>query len=235
LHWDGPILFQSQRLGAYQSALNQLQTQGLIFPCICSRQDIREQEGVYPGTCRQLSIEDLTADRQPYAIRCRVDNQCIKYCDALQGQQAQQLVTEVGDFIVKRKDGLFAYQLAVVIDDAFQGVNHVVRGIDLLDSTPRQIYLQQVLKLAQPAYAHIPIIVNHDGQKLSKQHHARVLDLHQPVQTLYSALHYLQQAPPENLLKSSVKELLDWAIEHWDMQKMKNMLQVPETVYNLTL
>ncbi len=228
LHWDGPILFQSQRLEAYQATLNQLQKLDLIFPCICTRQDIREQDGIYPGTCRQLSIEELSADHQPYAIRCRVDTRYIRYTDALQGQQVQQLSTELGDFIIKRKDGLFAYQLAVVVDDAFQGVNHVVRGIDLLDSTARQIYLQHVLKLPEPAYAHIPIIVNSDGQKLSKQHHARPLDLNQPIQTLHSALQYLQQSPPQSLLKSSVKELLGWAIEHWDMQKMENLRLVSE-------
>jgi glutamyl-Q tRNA(Asp) synthetase len=228
LHWDGPILFQSQRLEAYQSALNQLQKQDLIFPCICTRQDIQEQDGIYTGTCRQLSMEALAADRQPYAIRCRVDTRCIRYIDALQGDQAQELATELGDFIVKRKDGFFAYQLAVVVDDAFQGISHVVRGIDLLDSTARQIYLQHALKLPESTYAHIPVIVNNDGQKLSKQHHARPLDLQQPVHTIYSALCYLQQRPPKSLLKSSMKDLLDWAIAHWDMHKMANLRQIPE-------
>ncbi len=205
-----------------------MQHKDLVFPCTCSRQDLRDFEGVYPGTCRHLSFQQVEAGIEEFAIRCRVDERDIAFKDLIQGQQLQNLQHDCGDFVIRRKDGLFAYQLAVVIDDAWQGVTHIIRGTDLLDSTTRQIYLQQCLNLPQPVYGHIPVIVNQDGQKLSKQHHAPALDLKKPGKTLFSALQYLQQAPPPSLQKAPVSELLSWAVQHWAPLKMANLVQVDE-------
>ena len=228
LHWDGDILFQSTRLKAYRAALKNLQEQQLVFPCVCSRQDLQEFEGIYPGTCRLQKIQQVEVSNADFAIRCKVDKRSVIFTDLLQGTQQHSLQQDCGDFIIKRKDGLFAYQLAVVIDDAWQKVSHVIRGIDLLDSTPRQIYLQQILNLPQPVYGHIPIIVNKEGPKLSKQHHAPPLNLQEPGRELFRALQYLQQPPPASLSGAKPAELLDWAIQHWDLMKLRNLVQVDE-------
>ena len=228
LHWDDEVLYQSQRHAAYQQALQELGSAGQLFPCPCTRQDIRDNEGVYPGTCRQQKLNVHDNPLADFAIRCKVADQDITFTDQIQGEQHQNLHEECGDFIIKRKDGLFAYQLAVVVDDAFQGISHVIRGVDLLDSTARQIHLQKLLGLQQPVYGHIPVIVNTEGQKLSKQHHAAPLDLSSPTLTLYKGLQYLQQALDPELQNSSPTELLHWAIQHWNPANLKNRRQVDE-------
>src|ERR1700742_4386809 len=178
--WHGPVLYQSRRRDAYEEALAKLGSQ--IFPCACSRSEIADSalagiEGpVYPGTCR----DGLAPGKTARSLRVRVRSEDIGFDDALQGPIHQDLAKDIGDFVVRRADGCHAYQLAVVVDDAAQGVTHVVRGADLLLSTPRQIHLQTLLGLSHPSYMHLPVAVNAAGEKLSKQTGARPLDLSQP-------------------------------------------------------
>jgi glutamyl-Q tRNA(Asp) synthetase len=224
LNWDGPVLYQSSRYAAYREAIGQLQAKGLVFACDCTRQHLQDYDGIYPGTCRNRNL----LDGEGLALRCIVADHTIAFSDALQGYQSQHLADAVGDFIIRRKDGLFAYQLAVVVDDAFQGVTHVVRGIDLLDSTARQIYLQQQLSCPTPCYAHIPVIINDQGQKLSKQHMAEGIKPEEQGALLYSALLYLQQNPDPDLQYADAKDVLDWAIEHWSPLALTNLKTLTE-------
>jgi glutamyl-Q tRNA(Asp) synthetase len=228
LYWDGEVLYQSDRHTAYQLALNQLQEQTSVFPCTCNRKDIQQQGGIYQGNCRRRNINDSGLEPGNYAIRCKVSNSILEFDDLLQGKQSQNLESETGDFIIKRKDGLYSYQLAVVVDDAFQEITHIIRGIDLIDSSYRQIYLQSLLSFPQPYYGHIPVIINDQGQKLSKQHHATALDLSDPSSTLYQALLYLQQNPPNDLKKSKPSDILEWAIENWQIPKLRNLQKLDE-------
>jgi glutamyl-Q tRNA(Asp) synthetase len=232
LFWDGEVLYQSQRHDAYREALLQVQDQDYIFPCTCSRQKIKEHAGIYPGTCRKRKLDDADNDADistgNYALRCRVSDSISQFEDVLQGRHSQNLETDSGDFIVKRKDGLYSYQLAVVVDDAFQNISHIIRGIDLIDSTHRQIYLQKLLQFPQPVYGHIPVIINSLGQKLSKQHHAKPIDLTNPALTLYQALIYLQQKPPVELSKQAPADILEWAVNNWKIHNLHDLQQLEE-------
>lgn len=214
MDWDGDILYQSRRQQAYQQALDTLDSQHLIYPCTCSRQRLKGT--IYDGFCRQ----NRSLPNQPYALRVRLDVSCLAFTDSLQGTIQHNMLTEIGDFIVKRKDGLFAYQLAVVVDDAEQGVTDVVRGCDLLDTTTRQLYLQQKLGLAQPHYTHLPIMVNVNGLKLSKQNHAPIIDEQPVLPLLHQALSVLGQAPPADLVNENKQVLWDWAIQNWSLNKV---------------
>lgn len=226
LHWDDAVIYQSQRGAAYADALQKLKAIGAVYPCCCTRKEIADSalqsiEGlVYPGTCRN----GIPAGREGRAWRVRTNFLSapfslspaqIKLHDALQGQLIQNLEADIGDFVVKRADGLFAYQLAVVVDDAQQGITHIVRGADLLLSTPRQIQLQRLLRLATPDYMHLPVVVNADGEKLSKQTLAPPLNKNKVAETLYDALIFLQQHPPAKLRFCTSQEILDWAVTHW--------------------
>ncbi len=219
LHWDGPVIHQSQRAAHYQAALESLLDAGWVYPCTCSRQALagcrrgRDGAPIYPGTCRAGPHQ---IDR-PTALRLRVTDAPLTFQDAIQGEYRQQLEREVGDFVLRRADGVFAYQLAVVVDDAAQGVTQVVRGADLLDSTPRQIVLQRLLGLPTPDYAHLPVAVDRRGDKLSKQTGAPPLDEHNPGPVLWVALRFLGQQPPPELARESVATIIAWAIAHWDL------------------
>ncbi|MEX2489670.1 MAG: tRNA glutamyl-Q(34) synthetase GluQRS, partial [Pseudomonadales bacterium] len=162
MHWDGEVLYQSDRLDAYQQALDQLRAENLVYPCTCTRKMVGT---IYNGRCRKNDF-NINA---PYAIRLVIGDMVISFKDRVMGPLYYHLDKDVGDFIIKRKDGLFAYQLAVAVDDAFQQVTHVVRGADLLDSTPRQIAVCRQLNLIEPSYTHVPVITGKDGSKLSKQ------------------------------------------------------------------
>ena len=220
--WDGPVVYQSHRLEAYAEALLYLQDKGLIYPCACSRKEIADSapygiDGlVYPGTCRN----GLAAGKTARAWRVKVDAQLITFDDAIQGTLSQDLSKDIGDFVLKRADGLYAYQLAVVVDDIAQGITDVVRGADLLDSTPRQMYLQQALNFPMLAYAHIPVAANAQGEKLSKQTQATALNAEKPVMLLWQALHFLGQQPPQALQQASLNTLWDWATTHWQPSKI---------------
>jgi len=225
--WDGPVRWQSTRRDAYQAVLEQLLAAGLAYPCCCSRKEIAERAGhaaldgglLYPGTCR----EGLPPGRTPRAWRLRVENPAggaLEFQDRLQGPQAQQLERDVGDFVLLRADGQFAYQLAVVVDDAEQGVTDVVRGADLLDSTPRQIFLQRCLGYAEPVYAHLPVATHASGEKLSKQTRAPALVAERAAQNLVAALDFLGQSPPAELAGARVGEVWAWAREYWDFARI---------------
>lgn len=228
LHWDDSVVYQSQRLAHYAEALDRLQQRDLVYPCACSRKEIADSamsgiDGlVYPGTCR----DGLPAGRQPRAWRIRVEDTEIGFRDRIQGLLSQNLARDIGDFVLKRADGFFAYQLAVVVDDGLQGVTDIVRGADLLDSTPRQIYLQQLLGLPPTSYIHVPVAANQRGEKLSKQTLARPLDPHQPQQQLWQALDYLRQNPWPELRQASLGTLWSWALTHWQVSRIPSQRSI---------
>lgn len=215
--WDGEPVWQSRRGAAYAAALERLKTTGLVFPCACTRRELADSAlapdgaAIYPGTCRA----GLTPGREARAWRLRVGQARIGFDDAVQGRIESDLATEAGDFVLRRADGLFAYQLAVVVDDADAAITHVVRGADLLLSTARQIYLQHCLGAPTPAYLHLPVAVNAAGEKLSKQTLALALDLARPVPALHAALDFLGQQPPADLARGTVAELWVWAVPNW--------------------
>jgi len=222
MSWDGEIMYQSRRSEAYRAALSRLEAQGLVYACGCSRREIADSglgpDGalIYPGTCRN----GLAPGKTPRATRVRVEHEPIGFVDAVQGAQSQDLAAEVGDFVLLRADGLFAYQLAVVVDDAEQGITDVVRGADLLASTPRQIYLQRLLGLPSPRYLHLPAAVNAAGEKLSKQTLAAPVDQRNPVPVLVQVMDFLGQAPPANLRHATLAEFWAWALSRWDAKRI---------------
>lgn len=221
LHWDGAVLYQSRRHEHYRAALDSLLRAGLAYPCGCTRREIQAAGHtgidaiVYPGTCRQ----GLPAGKSPRAYRLRVKAGVTAFGDRTQGEIRQDVAREVGDFVLRRADGYWAYQLAVVVDDAAQGITEVVRGADLLNSTARQIHLQDVLELPTPAYVHLPVAVNEQGKKLSKQTHAPSLNDAEVLPTLLGAWAFLGQ---ETILPSvdAPEDFLAWAVEHWDIARV---------------
>lgn len=231
LHSDQNIIYQSDRSEIYQTVLNQLIKSKRVFPCTCSRKQLSVSQGIHYGHCNSATSSALIAPiTAPFAWR--FDSQQtididsagdIKFLDQLQGSFSQSIERDIGDFVVKRKELLWAYQLAMVVDDHHQGITHVVRGIDLIDSTLRQNMLQAVLNFSQPHYAHIPVACAPNGQKLSKQNLAPALDLNNPENNLWRALSWLRQEPPENLRRASVKEMLAWGIEHWDIKVLADI------------
>lgn len=217
LFWDGDVLYQSSRIEAYQHALEQLQQRGMVYGCDCSRQRVRDLAGIYDGLCQTRELPVAAG----MAIRVRVNgNSLIRFEDRIQGHRQQQLQQEVGDFILRRRDGLFAYQLAVVADDHEQGITHIVRGRDLLDSTPRQIYLQRLLGVPQPVYGHIPLVLNPSGQKLSKQNLAAGIAGNKVSANLWMASHWLGMSPPAELQAASADDLITWAVQHWQLSEL---------------
>jgi glutamyl-Q tRNA(Asp) synthetase len=218
--WDGELVWQSLRTAAYEAALAELARKGMVYPCGCSRAEIlrigsaphgRAEELCYPGLCRN----GLPAGKSPRAIRVRVTDAPVTFMDGVMGEVTENLAESCGDFVVKRADGPFAYQLAVVVDDVEAGVNQVVRGADLLHSTPRQIYLQQLLGFASPGYCHLPLVTGPNGAKLSKRENAISLAKGRNLQKeggtlLLASLRFLGQTPPVSLEKASCPEILDW-------------------------
>jgi len=224
LVWDGDVIYQSSRLSAYAEAFAQLDSRGLCYCCDCSRQRIKSLGSVYDGHCRNRPVP-VGSDS---AIRLRTDDRTIEFEDLIQGTQSEQLAKKTGDFIICRRDGLFAYQLAVVVDDAWQNITHIVRGWDLLESTARQIYLQQLLNYPTPVYAHVPIITNALGQKLSKQHFAEPLDPARRGELLFRCLHLLGLQPDPQISHFPVAEQLLWAIGRWHIQAVPKLANIPE-------
>lgn len=229
--WDGEVAYQSRRYALYEETLCRLQTAGLVYPCHCSRKDWqagarRGADGfVYNGRCRHPGQRPAPQGKQP-AWRIRVPDRVIGFSDGIVGGYAQNLAGDIGDFVLLRADGYWAYQLAVVADDAEQSVTHIVRGQDLLVSTPRQIYLQQCLGVPTPQYAHLPLLTNAQGQKWSKQTLAPALDLNRREQLLRQVFRYLKL--PEAPETDRPAELLDWAVAHWDMGKVpKHAITAP--------
>lgn len=205
---DGPVLYQNERLDAYQQVVSHLLEQGLAYRCACSRKDLPDS-GIYPGTCRN----GIPKGKQARSVRLIVNDSACDFIDRLQGRIAESPADISGDFVIHRADGLFAYQLAVVIDDEYQGVTQVVRGADLLDSTSRQIYLQKILGYRSPEYMHLPVALSKDGRKLGKRFLADPVSHQDPAYTVRKALIFLGQNPPGGF---HLDGLWDWAMEHWD-------------------
>jgi glutamyl-Q tRNA(Asp) synthetase len=232
--WDGAVMRQSRRRDAYETALAALKHQGVVYACGCTRREIADSsvlglEGpVYPGTCRA----GLATERASRALRVRTDDDIIEYPDRLQGTQRARLASEVGDFVVKRADGPYAYQLAVVVDDAEQRITEVVRGADLLASTARQIHLQRLLGLSTPSYLHLPAVLNARGEKLSKQTAAKALPRATPVAWLWRALDLLGQQPPAEWRAASCAEFWTAAIARWSEAALprRSSIILPESV-----
>jgi len=225
LIWDGDVIVQTQRKLAYEQALARLSEAHLTYACTCSRKEIADSamgiEGpIYPGTCRAQAGAMNDA-----AIRVLTSNEPIEFADRVQGTVNQLIESSIGDFVVKRRDSLFAYQLAVVVDDAAQGVTHVVRGADLLDSTARQIYLQQLLGFITPQYLHVPIVTNDHGQKLSKQTLAPGIGAADVLEVTKAALRFLGQTNPG--VNSAVSELLTSAVKTWRVSAIPSVRTAP--------
>lgn len=227
--WDDTVLYQSQRSNFYADALDTLQKKQLVYPCTCTRKEIADSssefgiEGViYPKTCLRQAIKP----NAPVAWRIKTNDIKISFNDAIQGKISQNLSADIGDFILKRADGLFAYQLAVVVDDAAQGITHIVRGADLLDSAPRQIYLQQQLGFLIPHYAHVPIASNLTGKKLSKQTLAKPLDDNNANHLLFDALNFLGQQPTATIKNATLNEMWRWAVANWQLALVPKTRQI---------
>lgn len=229
--WDGEVLYQSRRTEVYREAAQELIRRGLAYPCGCTRSEIAQiasaphEEGlVYPGLCR----EGLPPNKVERALRVKVYDEVVTFDDLVMGHYSQHLTGSCGDFVIHRADGPYAYHLAVVVDDAASGVNQVVRGADLLSSTPRQIYLQRIFGYPTPRYAHLPLVTGPAGEKLSKRDNAVSLKAHRDLASeggllLLAALHFLGQSPPQGLSGAAPAEILAWAIANF------NLAAVPRT------
>jgi len=220
--WDGDVIYQSHSATAHESAVQTLLDANLAYRCSCSRKDLADAPRgplgtIYPGTCRN------GCDAEEAAIRIRTDDEPIEYIDALQGKQVQQLESDSGDFIIKRRDGLIAYQLAVVVDDELEGITEIVRGIDIMDSTPRQIWLQRLLGYRTPQYLHIPVITHPGGDKLSKLTGAPGVPFEGIRVVLVAALEALRQAPPGDLSACSLPDIWQWAVDHWKIERLQRL------------
>ncbi|MCP3870029.1 MAG: tRNA glutamyl-Q(34) synthetase GluQRS [Gammaproteobacteria bacterium] len=219
--WDEEPLYQSNRIEAYHAALDKLLNDGLAYPCGCTRREVAAaglsgQEGPrYPGTCRTTP----PTRPSPHSMRLWTTHTGESFTDRICGQLHQNIGLEVGDFVLRRADGHYAYQLAVAVDDGAQQITRVVRGADLLTSTPRQIYLQRLLNLPTPEYAHLPLVLDDEGRKLSKHSSARALDISNPLPSLLSACRFLAQpAPPHH--PANLSEFWEWAIARWQLEQI---------------
>jgi len=231
--WSGPVWRQTARTAAYGAALAALRERGLAYPCACTR---RERAGdplgalgerIYPGVCRD-GIPAALAARRRVAFRVRVPDETIAFVDRLHGERRERLARDVGDFVVRRSDGLFAYQLAVVVDDAAQRITDVVRGADLLASTGRQIFLQRALGFATPRYLHVPVAIDARGAKLSKQSGARAVAAHarEAVAPLLAAWRFLEQAAPCAPL-ATPREFWTFAATAWKPRRLPPVAMLP--------
>ena len=224
LNWDENVINQSERLANYQLALDYLTEQKLIFACACTRKRLRQTGRVYDGRCRKRQVSLSNS-----ALRLRIAHERIsgrvKIIDQIYGEYSQHLALDTGDFVLKRRDGLFSYQLASVIDDQFQGITHIVRGADLLESSPRQMYLQNCLGFNSVQYAHVPLVKNKCGQKLSKQNQAEPVSVDKASANLWSALSWLNQNPPRSIHGAPVSEILAWARSNWQFQNISKKVK----------
>lgn len=230
LTWDGVVVYQSQRLALYEDYLSQLATADLLYRCNCTRQDLAAMKGIYNGHCRSRMVDS----HQAHALRLKlydlpshltalVGDEHLSFSDLIQGPQQQNLRMAAGDQILKRKDGLFAYQLAVVVDDISQHITHVIRGSDLLEVTARQIFLYRLLRAPVPHFGHVTLAAHANGQKLSKQNFAPPLMAGNAGTNLWQALAFLGQNPPQELYAATPNELLEWGRQHWELTKVKGL------------
>lgn len=224
MQWDDELVHQSTRSNAYRTALTKLRDNGAAYACVCSRKEIEVAGSgtVYPGTCRG----GIVHERRVHAWRVRTASAIIEFDDLLRGRIRQDLEREVGDFVAFRADGIAAYHLACAVDDAAQDITHVVRGADLLDSTPRQIYLQRLLGAPTPAYLHLPIAAHADGRKLSKQTLARAVNPDEAAKVLSAVLEFLNHAPPESVRQNGLAALWRWSIDNWRRERLPDLATI---------
>ncbi|MEM9103570.1 MAG: tRNA glutamyl-Q(34) synthetase GluQRS [Pseudomonadota bacterium] len=215
LAWDGDVIYQSQRLTLYGQHLQTLADQSLLFPCCCNRQRLKTLGGLYDGFCLQHPPKAEIATSQ----RIHLSKKSIGFVDEHMGTQTSQ---DLDDFVVVRKDGLLAYQFVVVIDDYLQGITEVVRGVDLLSSTSRQVALFQTLGWKAPKWCHLPLVLDDEHKKLSKQNHALAINPLTPSQNLWDALQLMRQNPPEALQQLPTQEIIEWAISNWRLSALPN-------------
>lgn len=224
LTWDDHVIYQSAHLERYRDILQDLQDQHLTYHCQCNRQRLTSLGGVYDGKCRNLGLKAHdTALRLAVTKALPTDSSgltSISFTDKVMTNFSLHIQGEIGDFILRRRDGLVSYHLAVVVDDHDQGISEVLRGADLLDSTPKQILLQKCLGYRTPTYIHIPMALNIEGQKLSKQTHAKALIDGHESQNLWQALNWLQQDPPSELKDNGISEILHWGVENWTLSNI---------------
>lgn len=223
--WTSDVIFQSDSHAAHEQALQSLLERKLAYPCGCSRKELagapRGPLGrIYPGTCRE------GCDAPETAIRLRTTNAPISFVDGLQGLQSQNLESDSGDFVIRRRDGLIAYHLAVVVNDGLEGITEIVRGIDLMDSTPRQIWLQQLLGYPTPNYLHIPVVTHPNGDKLSKLTGAKAVPPEDAANALFAALVTLQQKPPPALRRKRLTQVWQWGIQNWRIQALQGKTSI---------
>ncbi len=230
LEWDDSVLYQSQRWDIYEDYLTRLRQQDLLYPCDCTRQDLQTMGGIYNGRCRSRKVDSSLPHAQRlklYDLPAGFSHQDeLRFTDVIQGVQTQNLRTHAGDQILKRKDGLYAYQLAVVVDDIEQGITHIIRGSDLLDVTARQIFLFKLLNAPVPAFGHATLASQPNGQKLSKQNLAPALELKDAGTNLWQALAFLGQNPPQELCGAKPTELLDWGRSNWKIHAIRGLSAV---------
>lgn len=229
LFWDGPVLYQSHRHDAYEKCLDFLKSRDWIYACDCSRQELHITQGIYQGRCRnrQTDVQLPCAWRlKLYDLPDHSSSEKQTFVDLIQGQQIQNLRTEAGDQILKRRDGFYAYQLAVVLDDIEQKITHIIRGRDLLDVTARQIFFFNLLKANTPQFGHLPLAIMLNGQKLSKQNKAPGINPEDAHQNLWRALQFLGQHPPAELKHQTPNQLLNWAISNWQLTRIPTSDQV---------
>jgi glutamyl-Q tRNA(Asp) synthetase len=219
LYWDGDILWQHDQYDYYRDCLAALTAKHLLYACNCSR-----VKGIYCGHCRDRN----TPPPLPFSLRLKTTAIDVDFIDAIQGSYQHNISQQIGDFILWRKDGLPAYQLAVVADDEYQNITHIIRGSDLLESTPRQIYLANALQFNLTEYGHLPVLVNNEGQKLSKQTNASPIDDNSPMDNIYHVLQKLGQVLPAEK-PSAVTELLGWAIDNWDINAIPKQMSVQQS------
>lgn len=222
LHWDQSVTYQSHHVKRYQQILDQLLNEDLVYRCNCTRKQIKALGGIYQNTCRDKKI----ALQNEYALRLKIDSATNSFDDCYQGYCAINENSANEDFILKRKDGLYAYMLAVVVDDIDQNISHVIRGADLLETTQQQLCLFKVLNKTSPIYGHLPLVVNEQGLKLSKQNHAKAISLNKINENIWQALTFLQQSPPSELRQDSKENLLQWAVENWQSQLFAGKTQI---------
>lgn len=229
--WDGPVIHQSQRAPAYHAALHQLRRRGVIYPCACTRKEIAERgrpgvEGpVYAGTCRS----GMAAGREARALRLLATGARVQFHDSVLGPQTRDIEHEAGDFVLYRADGVFAFHLASAVDDGELGMTDIVRGADLLESSARQIHVLALLGLPVPRYLHLPVAVNAQGEKLSKQTFAEPIDASASSAVLVRVLRFLGQSPPDDLAQAQLLEVWRWAIANWRLERVPRVSELPCT------
>ncbi|GEM73928.1 tRNA glutamyl-Q(34) synthetase GluQRS [Vibrio sagamiensis] len=219
LHWDGDVIYQSDRHDLYQKQIDMWLANGDAYYCQCTRKQVKEHGGFYPGTCQNKGLTEG-------AIRLKVTQPVMTFFDLKHGKVALPQSLSNEDFIIKRRDGLFAYNLAVVLDDIDQGITEVVRGADLIEPTGRQIHLYRLLDQPEVSYLHLPLAIDKNGNKLSKQNHATAIDVDNPKPTLLKAMMFLGFTIPDSIQADKISNILEWGCQNWHLNQLPLELEI---------